>query len=336
MFCAILRAGISGVLIAAALGGCGQAAQSQGSTATLTLERTIDLPGVSGRIDHLAFDAAHHRLFIAELGNGTVEAVDLDTGKVAGRIAGLNEPQGLAYLPDRGELVVASGDGVVGFYRADNLTSLGTLKLGDDADNVRLDPASGRILVGYGRGALASIDPASRKVVATLALAAHPESFRIDGASHRVFVNLPGAGQIAVGDLASGKVVETRKAAHAAGYPMALAPQANRVAVAYRLPSRLTVTEAGSGKVVADVALCGDSDDLFYDLKRRRLYVSCGSGDVDVFDTAGDSYRRLERIQSRPGARTSLFIPEMDRLIVAARANGGRPAALLIFKPAGA
>jgi len=323
-------------LITAVLGGCGQSARSQGSAATLRLEQTIDLADVSGRIDHLAFDAAHHRLFIAELGNGTVDAVDLDTGKVAGRIEGLNEPQGLAYLPDRGELVVASGDGLVGFYRADNLTNLGTLKLGDDADNVRIDPANGRIVVGYGRGALTSIDPASRKVVATLPLTAHPESFRIDGVSHRVFVNLPGAGQIAVGDLSSGKVVETRKAAHAAGYPMALASTQNRMAVAYRLPSRLTVNELGSGKLVADVPLCGDSDDLFYDPKRLRLYVSCGSGDVDVFDAAGDSYRRVERIRSRPGARTSLFIPEMDRLVVAARAEGGRHAALLIFRPTGA
>jgi hypothetical protein len=335
MFYAILNAAISGVVMAAALGGCGQVGRPEVSAATLTLERTIDLPQVSGRIDHLAFDAAHRRLFIAELGNGTVEAVDLETGKVAGRIAGLDEPQGLTYLPERGELVVASGSGVVGFYRADGLVSIGSLRLGDDADNVRVDSGSGRVVVGFGRGALASIDPASRKVVATLPLAAHPESFRIDGASRRVFVNLPGAGQIAVGDLGSGKVVETRKAAHSAGYPMALASVANRMAIAYRLPSRLTVSETSSGKVVADVSLCGDSDDLFFDPKRPRLYVSCGSGDVDVFDTSGDAYRRLERVRSRPGARTSLFIPEMDRLVVAARADGGRSAALLIFKPTG-
>jgi DNA-binding beta-propeller fold protein YncE len=321
------------LLVAAALGGCGQTAHSQAPGSTLTLERTIDLPDVAGRIDHLAFDPARRRVFVAELGNGTVEAVDLETGKVAGRVAGLNEPQGLAYLPARDELVVASGDGAVSFYRAADLVRTGSMRLGDDADNVRLDPASGRIVVGYGRGALASIDPESRQVAAILSLPAHPESFRIEG--RRVFVNLPGAGKLAVGDLTSGKLVELRKAAHSAGYPMAIAAGAGRIAVAYRLPSRLTVTEAGTGKAVADVALCGDSDDLFYDQKRKRLYVSCGSGDVDVFDAAADRYARLQRVRSRPGARTSLFVPELDRLIVAARSEGGRPAALMVFKPTG-
>ena len=89
----------------------------------LALERTIPLHGVKGRIDHMAVDIAHHKVFVAELGNGSIEALDWLTGRSLGRITGLKSPQGLAYLPARNELVVASGDdGTVRFYQADDLT----------------------------------------------------------------------------------------------------------------------------------------------------------------------------------------------------------------------
>jgi hypothetical protein len=44
-------------------------------------------PRHQGRIDHLAVDLADHRLFVAEIANGTVDEVDLEAGKVIGRIA---------------------------------------------------------------------------------------------------------------------------------------------------------------------------------------------------------------------------------------------------------
>ena len=43
----------------------------------LILVRTIELPGVDGRIDHLAVDSPTQRLYVAALGNNTVEVVDL-------------------------------------------------------------------------------------------------------------------------------------------------------------------------------------------------------------------------------------------------------------------
>jgi len=322
--------------VATGLGGCGQAAPSQGAARSLVLEKTIALPAVAGRIDHLAIDIEHLRLFVAELGNGSVEAIDLAKGQVAGRIGGLKEPQGLGYLPGRDELVVASGDGVVRFYKGGDLALAGALKLGDDADNVRIDPTTGHVVVGYGDGALATIDPAARTVRSIMPLGAHPEGFRLDPAHRRAFINLPGAGQIAVGDLDAGKVIDTRKAAHSAGYPLLFDPAANTVAVVYRFPARLVVADANTGRTLQDVGVCGDADDLFLDAKRQRVYVSCGSGEVDVLQASPQGYRRIDRIKTNSGARTSLFVPEIDRLFVAARASGGKPAAILVFRPDGA
>ena len=65
----------------------------------LALQARIALSGVAGRIDHMAVDLARRRLFVAEYGNGTLDAVDLASGRRVGRISGLDEPQGVGYSP---------------------------------------------------------------------------------------------------------------------------------------------------------------------------------------------------------------------------------------------
>lgn len=317
------------MLLSAALTGGATAA---GPPPLLTLEGTIALPGVTGRIDHLAVDLAGRRLFVAALGSNRVEVVDLRQGRRVQEIAGQSEPQGLAWLPDRRELVVASGDGRVGFYGGDPLKPLAMLKLGDDADNVRV-LADGRPVVGYGAGALAILDAGRRAVATTVTLPGHPESFRIDGA--RAYVNVPDAARIVVADLAAGRLVADWPTPGARfNFPMALDAPQNLLAVVFRLPARLRLIEASSGRTLATLPTCGDADDLFFDLPRRRLYIMCGSGHVDIFQAAGGAdYRPLGRVGTRSGARTGIFVPEQDRLYVAARANGADPAQILIYRP---
>ena len=307
---------------------CGAPPVPGDHAAPLVLEQTMPLKGVRGRIDHLAIDRHHQRLFVAELGNGSVEAIDLARGVSLGRITGLKEPQGLVYLPAQDELAVASGgDGSVRFFRARDLRADGVVEVGGDADNMRVDD-SGRIVVGYGSGALAVIDPASRKVVAKLDLPAHPEGFRLEGA--KAFVNLPDAKQIVVGDLASGRITATWPAAHLWNFPMAMDPEGRTLAVVYRLPARLQLLDTASGAVKLDQKTCGDADDVFFDAPRHRVYVTCGAGAVDVVDLTHPG--QSVSVATRSGARTGLFVPELDRLFVAARA-GGEDAALLVYRP---
>jgi hypothetical protein len=313
--------------------GFGYAAQGE-APIQLELERTIALPNVSGRIDHLAVDVPHQRLFVAELGNGSVDSINLLSGERR-RIEGLKEPQGLAYLPDRNELVVASaGDGTVRFFDASSLAPIGSLSLGDDADNVRVDPKTGQVMVGYGSGALAIIDPARRAVVRTIALGAHPEGFQIDGQARKAFVNVPDAHKIVVVDLDSGGVLANWRATHFSNFPMALSVASGVVGVVYRVPARLVVVEATSGTAKVDLPTCDDADDLYFDDKRRRIYVSCGSGAIDAFEQAGGGYSVSAHIETRSGARTSMFVPALDRLFIAARSDShGQNAALLVYRP---
>ena len=193
---------LAGLLAASLVGSATVAAQTAG--APLVLETKIPLGQVSGRIDHLGVDVKRQRLFIAELGNNSLGVVDLAAGKVLRRISGLSEPQGVAYVPFADSVFVANaGDGSVHVLRGDDLAPIARIELGEDADNVRVDPQRNRVLVGYGNGALAVIDPATRTKVSDIRLKGHPESFQIDETGTNVFVNVPDARDIEVADLAS-------------------------------------------------------------------------------------------------------------------------------------
>jgi DNA-binding beta-propeller fold protein YncE len=227
-----------------------------------------------------------------------------------------------------------AGDGSVRVLRGNDLAPIGRIELGDDADNVRVDEPRHYVLVGYGSGALAMIDPATNTKVGEIRLGGHPESFRIDETGSRVFVNVPDARKVAVVDLASASTQSLPTRGAEANFPMAIDPYADRVLVVFRGPPTLMALSSQDGHVVAKAGTCSDADDVFVDARRRRVYVSCGEGVVDVFAVEEAGYRRLARVPTVSGARTSLFVPERDRLYVAVRARWSEPAAIWVFRPA--
>jgi YVTN family beta-propeller protein len=317
------------VIAALLFGGSAPAAE------LLAVEAKIPLGAVKGRIDHLAADLGRHRVFIAELGNNTLGVVDVKNKKVVGRITGLKEPQGVAYAPTADLFYVANGgDGSVNRYRGGDLSPAGTIKLSGDADNVRFDPRTDEIMVGYGGGALATLDAASGDKRGDIRLLAHPESFQLESNGARIFVNVPKAGRVSVIDRAAGREIAAWKLNGAAeNFPMALDEVQGRLLVVYRTPPTLAAFDIRTGSVTR-LPTCGDADDVFVDPKRHHLYVSCGEGAVAVIEASGDGYAELGRVRTIAGARTALFVPELDRLFLAVRASGNEPAALWVIRPA--
>jgi DNA-binding beta-propeller fold protein YncE len=302
----------------------------------LVLESTIPLPGVSGRIDHMAFDPVRQHLIVAALGNDTVEVADLGAGKPRQRIGGLKEPQGVAYAANAEIIFVAgAGDGSVGMFRAEDLAPLGRIDLKQDADNIRIDPRNNNIVVGYGNAGLAIIDPLKRVQIGTVALQGHPEGFQIEPGTGRAFVNVPDAEQIAVVDLDARRQTATWKVAGAgSNFPMALDPAGGVLAAVFRSPPRLVLLDTKTGDAMANLPACGDADDVFFDARRKWIYVSCGAGEIAVFQQNGGTYRQLTSVQTASGARTSLFVPELDRLFLAVRAGLlGSQASIQVFRP---
>lgn len=311
---------------------CAAPASAQPAEAPLQLEGKIPLGAVRGRIDHMAIDLDRHRLFVAELGNNSVGVVDLEARKVVHRLAGMREPQGIGYVPAGDTLVVANGgDGSARFFQGPDYAPNGRIELGDDADNIRVDQAAKEVVVGYGSGALAVIDPAARRRIADIRLPAHPESFQLDPTSKRIYVNVPNRRAIVVVDREAARQIASWSMGASANFPMALDPEAQRVLVMFRSPAKLGAFAMADGASAGAAEACGDADDLFLDAKRHRIYVSCGEGAIDVIDA--QTYRRVARIPTAAGARTSFFAPELDRLMLAVRATGSEPAAIWLYRP---
>jgi hypothetical protein len=302
----------------------------------LVLEKTIPLHQVRGRIDHLAFDPAHKRLFVAELGNDSVDVVDVVAGAPLHRISGLREPQGVAYAERGSAIMVANaGDGSVRLFNAIDFTPAGSISLADDADNIRIDPRNGLAVVGYGSGGLALIDPVARAKVADIQLPAHPEGFQIDPQTGHAYVNIPNARQVAVVDLDARRVIATWPMHDArANFPMALDPAHSLLASVSRSPAALLLLDAATGAERQRLSTCGDADDVFFDGRRARIYVSCGAGELAVMERGTPAWRSLAVVRTASGARTSLFVPQLDRLFVAERASVlGAEAAIRVYRP---
>jgi DNA-binding beta-propeller fold protein YncE len=299
----------------------------------LTLVRTIDLPGVSGRIDHLAFDAASQKLFVAALGNNTLEVVDTKGGAHLESVPGFREPQGLAVLPDAKLVAVANGGGGgVQMLAAGDYHVVHTTSLGDDADNVRYDAAARTDYVGFGDGALAAIGQDGR-VLRQVKLPGHPESFQLETAGPRIYVNVPAAQQVVVVNRTDMKVASAWVLAGAqANFPMALDEAGHRLFVGCRRPAKVLVYDTTTGKQAGALDVVGDTDDMFYDAGRKWLYVVGGEGFVDVLDAGQPVLRRVARIPTAPGARTALFVPGQGRLYLAVPRRGTQKAGVRVYE----
>ncbi len=309
---------------------------SAGEPATLKLTRTIPLPGVKGRFDHFAADVQGQRIFVAALGNDTLEVVDVAAGKRLQSITGLHKPTGVIYYGAANEVGVASGDdGAFRIFKGTSYAPARRLGSLEDADNVRSDAVSGLTYVGFGSGALAVVNAATMRRSATIRLAAHPESFQLEAAGNRIYVNVPDAKQVAVIDREKQRVIATwSMTGFQSNFPMALDEAHHRLFVGCRQPARLVVLDTAAGMRVADLGISGDTDDLFHDARRKRLYVSCGEGFLDVIGQVdADHYGLLERIPTRSGARTSFLSTGLDGLFLAVPERGAQEAEIRVFQP---
>jgi DNA-binding beta-propeller fold protein YncE len=300
----------------------------------LVFLRAIELPRVEGRIDHLTLNAAGDKLFVAALGNGTVEVLDVRGGAHLRSLPGFREPQGIGSIPDQSLVAVANGSGEgAALIDANDYHAVRAVALGDDSDNVRYDAAAKRLYVGYGGGALAAIDPASGKVLGTVKLAAHPESFQLERDGARIFVNVPDARHIAIVDRTAMKVVATWPVSAAnANYPMAVDETGHRLFVGCRRPAKVLVYDLATGKQTGQADIVGDTDDLFFDAQRKRVYISGGEGFIDVLDAGSASLTRLARIATAAGARTGLFSPQQGRFYLAVPHRGGQRAEIRVYE----
>jgi DNA-binding beta-propeller fold protein YncE len=316
---------------------CGRAQETlpTDESAPLVLVRIIPIPGVEGRFDHMAVDNKNGRIFASVYGNDSVEVLDAQRGmRIHSIQEGFVKPQMVAYLPDSNRIVVSSeGDGTCKILDADTYKLIDTVKFSDDADQLRYDPVARRVYVAYGdeeESAIGVIDATTNKRLdGEFKLAAHPESFQLEEKGPRIFVNLASISQIAVIDRNTRRIDKWKLEEAGTNFPMALDEEHHRLFVAARRPARLLVLNTDSGKVIASLPGASDTDDMWYDATRKRIYVPSGEGFIFVYQQIdADHYERISKIPSAIGARTSVYTGQVGKhnslyLAVPGRSNKG-------------
>ena len=312
---------------------CAQKTSPSPSVAPLVLTGAIPLPNVKGRIDHFAFDPTHNRLFVSALGNNTEEIIGIGAQTVVHTISGVPTPQGVAYSPETNKLFVGSDEGKLYVYDGTTFDLITSIDFGDDVDNLRYDAPEKRLYVGFGdekSGAIGVVDAATNKRLDDVSkLGAHPESFQLSASGPNTYVNLPDLKQIAVVNRSTHSVTRW-PISFESNFPMALDETDHRLFVATRSPALLAVFDTSSGRLVTTLPTVQDSDDLYYDSARKRVYVCGGEGYISVFQQDdADHYKLLAKVQTAIGARTAGYFGKgrkgFDRfyLAVPARADLG-------------
>jgi DNA-binding beta-propeller fold protein YncE len=310
------------------------------------LVQIIAIPNVNGRIDHMAIDIRDQKLLIAELENDSLDVVDLKAAKrihsVSNNSRLLNEPQSIVFIPELNRIFVSNGlDGTVDVFNAKSFIFIKKIKLpSDDADNMHYDPNNRLLYVGYGEGSLGIIDATNYNIVGNIRLSGHPESFQIEreksvlGQKQRIFINVPQSKSVEVVDSQKRMVYKTWPIVSAQNnYPMALDEANHRLFVGTRDPPKLMVFDSNSGKLVSILDIANDADDIFYDAVKKRIYVSCGVGFVNIFQQQdANHYSITDSIPTAIGARTSLLVPELHRFYLAVPHIGNQNSKILVYQ----
>jgi DNA-binding beta-propeller fold protein YncE len=298
--------------------------------APLQLIQRIPVPGVSGRIDHFTAYPKRRLLIFAALGNNTVEIVNTFEGKVVRSLTGLNEPQGVLYVPEFDKIFVANaGSGTVNVFDGKTYALRKSIPLGEesDTDNLRWDETSKRVYVGI-LGGIAMIDPASEAHVGSdlKGSGGHSESFQIEKKGTRVFVNVPSDDSVVnVIDRKTGELTKWTLNGAKANYPMALDEDNHRLFVVTRRPPLVVVLDTDTGKEVARVPVGASCDDVYFDAERKRIYALGGEGFISVVQQNDPNHYSLSaNIPSEVGVRTGIFFG--TNLYVGVPAAGLEPA----------
>jgi hypothetical protein len=324
-------------LLGMSLGLLGCVAQREVGKDPLVAVDVVPLGGITGRMDHLAYDPGSQRVFVAALAAGQVLAVDANTRSVVAVARNVPEPQGIAVLPAGDRIVVGcGGDGSLRSFTTDALQPLASLYVGGDADNVRVDAVAQRAYVGI-EGGLAVLSLPDLVLCGVFGFPGHAESFQLDPLRGSIYVNVPKPmAKVVVLDAKTGAPKSSWRGLAGANYPMAFDLKRGRIYVGYRGDACIAVLDAVAGDQIQRVAAASDLDDVFVDASRSLLYAIGGEGFVDVFAIAPEGVlTRIQRVETAVGARTGLFLAERGELWVAVPRREEHPAELRIFRAEG-
>ena len=279
----------------------------------------------AGWWDYLLVDSPAHRIYITR--GDHVDVVDTNGGKLLGTISGLHGTHGIALNPDGkvGYISDGGGNAVVVFDRS-SFSTLATIPAGTNPDAIIYEPATNSVWAFNGRSNnITVIDAASKKVVATIAVPGKPEFAAADGKGN-VYNNIEDKSEVLKIDARAHKVTATWPAGCESPSGLAMDTAGNRL-----FPvcdgNKMSVIDANSGKVLATPGIGDGPDAANWSAARKLVFASCGDGVLSIVDASSSSYKTIQSLATKKGARTMAYDDATDRAYLVTADFGPRPAA---------
>ena len=305
----------------------------------LKLVATTPLPGFTGDFDHFALDLKGKRLFLTAEDHKTVEVFDLE-GKRIHSITGFGQPHAAVVLSDS-NIIVTDGDdfGRVALVNGKDYTIISTIKLPPGVDGAVFNPVNQYYYVESGSDepggkthVINIIDTKTFKLVGGITLPGnHSEAMAIDHTGKKMYINLTGADQVGVVDLETRKLIAQWPVPDAQVANALVLDEANhRLFIATRKPAKFFVYDTDTGKVVTVLPTAEMHDDMWFDVARKRIYVTGTETTAVMEQHDADHYTHAADVPTGYRAKTSIYVPELSRLYIAVSGKGKPDAKLAL------
>ena len=303
----------------------------QSSLSGYHLLKTIRVGGTEGW-DYVTMDSDARRLYIGR--DDHLDVVDVDAGKLVGKVTGLSHVHGMVLAPDLGRGFTSDGEANTStIIDLKTLNKIGTVKTGKDPDSFVYDPVTKRVFIMNSAGNDATaINAVDGTVAGTVQLDGQPEFAVADGKG-KVFVNITDKNQIVEFEAKTLEVLHRWSLAPGEG-PSGLAMDVKHrrlFSVCDNL--MMVVMDADTGKVIATPTVGAGTDASLFDPDTGNAFASAGGSATltIIHEDSPDRFRVVDNVPTQSGARTmTLDTKTHNVLLVTARHGHGATHSLVL------
>jgi DNA-binding beta-propeller fold protein YncE len=307
----------------------------------LILIRTMEMPGVplGPYVDHFGVDMKGHRVFATPQAHKSVQVFDFDTGRFLHEVTGFGNAHGVVYRDDLDQFYVSDGGdaGEVKIFSGQDYRLIKSVTGLIGADSNGYDPGTKEMYIVTG-GPAAKLDYSALSIVDTtkgervgeirVPGSGHLEQIVIERSGSRLYVNIEDKNEVGVMDkenrtlLARWPLTKGKN-----NFPIALDEKNHRLFVGCRNTDAsgvIVVIDTQTGKEIDALPIGGNVDYMDFDPRNSRLYATCGTGNVYVYQSLSpDKYKLLSKPDTAVMAKTGLLVPELNLFFVGVPNLGG-------------
>lgn len=315
-----------------------QASPPTANAGLLTPVADHALPGRATRWDYQSVDPESARLYIAHLGDSSVVAVDVKSGRVVAEIHDVAAAHGVLAVPQEHRLYVsATGTHEIAVFDLETLQLIGRVPGGVYPDGMAYVPDVRKLYVSDESGrAETVIDTRTNRRVTTIPLGGEVGNSDYDPVSRHVFVNVQGTHELVEIDPTTDTVVARSKLPGADGnHGLLIEPTSRLAFIACEDNDTLLVFDLENRKVVSSFKTDGGPDVLAYDPGLGLLYVASESGPVSMFSVRGKQVSKLGEVKVGPNAHSVAVNPATHETYFPLKGNRSSPVLRVMRRPDG-